>query len=277
VAKPSGIEVVRVEGLSKAYGEKKLFDEVTFALERGTRLGIIGANGTGKTTLLTTLSGEVPADAGKSKWGHGVNVQFYRQEQQDLLAENTILEELQRAKITANQQQLRDLAGMFMFSGDIVEKKVGVLSGGEKARVALARMLLNPANTILMDEPTNHLDMPTCEVLEEALDSYDGTLILVSHDRYFLDQVCDQLLVLQGNGQWRMYMGSYTDYLAAVTKEQTRALEAKREADRQEKQRAAECQRRAAEQARKQSSKHKAKLPYKYQKMTIQAVEYEIP
>ncbi len=275
VDRPSGADALVVDDLCKNFPAKKLIQDFSINLQRGKRLGIIGANGSGKSTLLNTLAGDYPPDSGEIKWGFKVNLQFYRQEQQDLVLENTILEELQRAKITASQQDLRDLAGLFKFSGDLVDKEVSVLSGGEKARVAMARMILNPANTILMDEPTNHLDMQTCEILEEALDSYDGTLILVSHDRYFIDQVCDQILALQGDGKWKLYNGSYTDYLAAVAREKTAAAEAKREADKAEKQAAVEAQRREAQRAKK-SAPEKPKMAYKYQKMSLPEVEAKI-
>lgn len=285
VKKPSGIDVLKVEGLSKGFASKKLFENMDWGVQRGKRLGIIGPNGSGKSTLLNMLAGDppAPADAGKFKWGHGVQVQYYRQEQQNLIADNTVLEELQRARITATQQELRDLAALFLFSGDTIEKKVGVLSGGEKARVAMARLLLNATNTIIMDEPTNHLDMQTCEVLEAALDTYDGTLILVSHDRYFLDQVCDELLVLNPRAMgstttdatWRMFKGSYSDYLATIERERLAAIEAKRVAEREEKERERE-RARQAEAAKKAKKPAAVKLPHKYAKLTLAEVEKQI-
>ena len=157
-----------------------------------------------------------------------------------------------------------------------------MLSGGEKARVAIAKLLLKPTNTIVMDEPTNHLDLNTCEVVEEALDSFDGTLMLVSHDRYFLDQVCDQLLVLQGNaadGKWRLYPGSYTDYLATVEREKQQAIESQREAEKAER-RAEHARQHAAKQQAKQAAKPKAppapKANPKYAKLTVEQIESQI-
>ena len=277
VKKASGIDVLKAEGLTKSFPDKMLFENIDLHIERGLRLGIVGANGTGKSTLLNCLNGEMPFDGGKMKWGYGVNLQFYRQEQQNLDPDKTILDELQTARITATQQELRDLAALFLFSGDNQEKRIRVLSGGEKARVAMARLLLNTTNTILIDEPTNHLDMPTCEVLENALDTYDGTLILVSHDRYFLDQVCDQLLVLQGDGKWRLFKGSYTDYLCAVAREKETALTARREAERAEKQRQVEAgNRRKAEEKKSRIAPEKPKVPFKYQKATLQEIEWLI-
>lgn len=282
VQKTSGIDVLKTEGLSRSFPGKKLFENLDLHLLRGKRLGVIGPNGSGKSTLLNTIFGEQKADAGEYKWGHGVQLRYYRQEHQDLNLNNTVIDEFQSVKITATQQELRDLAALFLFSGDTIEKPLGILSGGEKSRVAMAKLLLQPTNTILMDEPTNHLDIATCEVLEGALDSYDGTLMLVSHDRYFMDQVCDMLLVFTGDGGWRMYQGSYTDYLAAAAKEREAEATAKREAEKAEKQK--EQQRiaaaRAAEQAKKKKEQQKAankpKVHAKYARMTLAQIEAEI-
>jgi ATP-binding cassette subfamily F protein 3 len=284
VKKPSGFEVFKVNHLSKAYPGKPLFQDLTFTLTRGKRIGIIGPNGSGKSTLLNILAGENTADSGDFKAGHGVTLEFFRQEHQTLNLENNILEEFQAAKITATQQEMRDLAGMLLFSGDTVDKKVGVLSGGERARVAMGKMILNPANTIFMDEPTNHLDMPTCEVLESALDTYDGSLLIISHDRYFLDQVVDQLLVIRPahlpGVPWKVYNGSYTDYLAQVTAEKA-AQAGKKEEERREK---AAAEQRAAAEAKKRDSAQKQKattatarkIPHKYAKLSVNQMEAEI-
>ena len=281
VKKPSGFDVVKVHDLAKSYPGKPLFHDLSFNVTRGKRVGIIGPNGSGKSTLLNILAGENTADSGTFKLGYGVKLEFFRQEHQTLNLENNVIEEFQAAKITATQQEMRDLAGLLLFSGDTVDKKVGVLSGGERARVALGKMLLNPANTIFMDEPTNHLDMPTSEVLEDALDTYDGTLLIVSHDRYFLDQVVDQLLVLQPTHlpgvPWKLYPGSYSDYLAAVTKEKAALLAAK-DAEKKEK---AAVEARAAE-SRKRESRAKAtaaaksKVPHKFAKMSLKMIEEAI-
>lgn len=244
VARPSGQEVLRLEGLSKGFAEKKLFADISFHLPRGSRLGIIGPNGAGKSTLLNILANDLAADAGDIRWGHGVTLQYYRQEHQDLNPANSVAQEIQSARPEISPQDMRDLAALFLFSGDTIDKKIGVLSGGEKARVAMAKLLLNPSNTILMDEPTNHLDMLTCQVVEAALESFDGTLILVSHDRYFLDSVCDQLLVLEpaaaqsgASPTWRIFNGSYSDYLAVAASEKELATQQRRDSEKQEKKR----------------------------------------
>jgi ATP-binding cassette subfamily F protein 3 len=285
VKKPSGFDVIKVNHLSKSYPDKQLFQDVTFNLTRGKRIGIIGPNGSGKSTMLNILAGENTQDSGDFKFGHGVSLQFFKQEHQTLNMDNNILEEFQAARITATQQEMRDLAGLLLFSGDTIEKKVGVLSGGERARVAMGKMILNPSNTIFMDEPTNHLDMPTSEVLEAALDTYDGSLLIVSHDRYFLDQVVDQLLVIRPphlpHAPWKLYNGSYTDYLETVEKEKAQ-LAAQKNAERKEKaaadERAAQAQkqREAAEKKRAEAQKPKAKVPLKYAKLTVPEIENKI-
>ncbi len=285
VKKPSGFQVLKVNHLSKSYPGKPLFQDISLDVPRGKRIGIIGPNGSGKSTLLNILAGENKADSGDFKWGHGVTLEFFRQEHQSLNLENNIIEEFQSAKITATQQEMRDLAGLLLFSGDATDKKVGVLSGGERARVAMGKMILNPANTIFMDEPTNHLDMPTCEVLETALDTYDGTLLIISHDRYFLDQVVDQLLVIRPSHldvPWKLYQGSYSDYLTAVTKEKAEIAAAK-DSDRREK---AAAEARAAEEAKKREAREKEqsapkpKAPkvnlQKFSKKSIQEIEQAI-
>jgi ATP-binding cassette subfamily F protein 3 len=288
VEKPSGFEVLKVNHLSKSYPGKPLFQDISLTVNRGKRIGIIGPNGSGKSTFLNILAGENTQDSGDFKWGYGVKLEFFRQEHQTLNLDNNIIEEFQAAKITATQQEMRDLAGLLLFSGDTTDKKVGVLSGGERARVAMGKMILNPANTIFMDEPTNHLDMPTCEVLENALDTYDGTLMIISHDRYFLDQVCDYLLVIrpthiapgEPGEHWKLYPGSYTDYLEAVVKEKA-ALAKSREEERKEKVAAEtrskeEAKKREAREKEKSAPRPAAKIPHKFAKLSVQDMEKQI-
>ncbi len=286
VQKPSGHDVLKIEDLSKSYPGKPLFSHLSLTVSRGKRIGIIGPNGSGKTTLLDILANEQQADSGKIKWGHGVQVQYFRQEHQTLNLQNDILEELQSAKIKATRQELHDLAGLLLFSGDTVEKKVGVLSGGERSRVALGKILLNPANLIFFDEPTNHLDMPTCEVLEEALDSYDGTLMLVSHDRYFLDQVVEQVLVLNPphlpGVPFKLYNGGYTAYVESVAKEKAELARQKSDQaarEREEQQRTAEEARKRAEREKQKAASAKSaasKSNAKFTRMSVEEIEKNI-
>jgi len=241
VERPSGREALKVENLSKSFEEKTLFSGVSFELQRGERLGIVGPNGSGKSTLLNILAGESNADEGEIKWGHAAAIQYFRQEHQDLKPERSIYEELRSVRPTISDQDLRDLAALFLFGGDAVEKKIASLSGGEKARVSMAKFLLIPANVILLDEPTNHLDMNTCEVVEAALESFDGTLIVVSHDRYFLDGVCDRILALEpvenGAPEWRMFNGSCTEYLAGLAQRRNAQAKTQREQELRRKER----------------------------------------
>jgi ATP-binding cassette subfamily F protein 3 len=271
VERPSGNDVLLIEDLSKNYPGRKLFDNLNLRLIRGKRVGIIGPNGSGKTTLLNILSDIAQPDSGTFRWGHGVQLAYYRQEQQNLDPKLNVLEQLQKVRITANQQQLRDLAAMFMFSGDNVEKEIGVLSGGERARVAMAILLMNPANTMLMDEPTNHLDLQTCDVLEDALDDYDGTLLLVSHDRYFLDQVCDTIIALDGLGGWMVYAGGYTAYTEKLAELQSEKKKAAAVATAPPK----PVVKKTAEKAPKPAA-DKPKIPYVVARLSLPEIEAKI-
>ena len=276
VEKPSGREVIKVKGLSHGFGDAPLFNNMEFELPRGRRVGIVGPNGCGKSTLLNILAGLTTANHGTVNWGHGVSIQYYRQEQQDLDTTRTIYQELQATRITANRQQIYDLAALFLFSGDVVDKPIAGLSGGEKARVCMAKMLLHPANVILMDEPTNHLDLMTCEVVEDALQTYDGTLLIVSHDRCFLDSTCDMILAIEpwdplGPG-WRLVEESCTDYLASMQARIHAIAEKQRKADA----RAAAMEPKPAPAAKKAAPDLGAKIPHPYKQMTVTQLEEEI-
>jgi ATP-binding cassette, subfamily F, member 3 len=272
VARPSGREALKVENLSKSFEEKALFAGITFELERGERLGIVGPNGSGKSTLLNILSGQSNADTGEIKWGHAAALQYFRQEHQDLNPLQTIYEEFRSVRPTINDQDLRDLAALFLFGGDAVDKKISSLSGGEKARVSMAKLLLKPANVILLDEPTNHLDMNTCEVVELALESFDGTLIVVSHDRYFLDGVCDRILALEpvenGPPEWRLFAGSCTEYLADLTRRRQMQIKTERENEARRKERE-----NAAKNKQTVPKAPKAAVPAKFAKLSAQEIE----
>ena len=212
----SGREVVSAQGVAKAYDGHLVFADCNLTLERGDRLALVGENGAGKTTLLRLLAGEEQADRGTIKFGYNVHLSYYTQHQADSLSEDaTILDEVyESAPPDWTVGDVRDLLGAFLFSGDAVFKRIGVLSGGERSRVALAKMLLRPANLLLLDEPTNHLDIPAREMLETALREYEGTVVVVSHDRYFLSKVANRVVEL-ADEKVRVYDGDYAYYLEA--------------------------------------------------------------
>src|SRR5262245_58694256 len=193
----AGDRVLRVHELSKSFSGKQLWDNVKFEITRGERIGIIGPNGSGKTTLLRVLMGEADADTGDIKWGANLNIGYYDQRLDDFDPELTILEEVGQDRMHYKDKELRDALATLLFRGDDVHKQMGLLSGGERARVALAELLLDRPNVLLLDEPTNHLDITSCEALEGALRGFEGTIVCVSHDRYFLDKIVGRLLIIE--------------------------------------------------------------------------------
>jgi ATP-binding cassette subfamily F protein 3 len=211
-AAPSGRDVLSLEGVRKSYHGKTVFDGVGFSLQRGDKLAVVGVNGAGKTTLLKILAGLVPAE-GTIKPGHNVILSYFGQHQaQELPGELTILDTVYHTAVDMTITQVRSLLGAFLFTGDEVEKQVRVLSGGEKSRVALAKMLVRPANLMLLDEPTNHLDMSSQEILQEAMAQYEGTIIVVSHNRFFVNSFVNKVLEIR-NGRATIHEGNIDDYL----------------------------------------------------------------
>ncbi|MBV5318318.1 MAG: ABC-F family ATP-binding cassette domain-containing protein, partial [Desulfobulbaceae bacterium] len=211
-AAPSGRDVLTLEGVHKHYHDKIIFDNVSFSLQRGDKLGVVGVNGAGKTTLLKIMAGVEPAE-GSIKPGHNVILSYFGQHQaQELPGELTILDTVYHTAVDMSITQVRSLLGAFLFSGDEVEKKVQVLSGGEKSRVALAKMLVRPANLMLLDEPTNHLDMSSQEILQEAMAQYEGTIIVVSHNRFFVNSFVNKVLEIK-DGKATIFEGNIDDYL----------------------------------------------------------------
>ncbi|MDT7603181.1 MAG: ATP-binding cassette, subfamily er 3, partial [Acidobacteriota bacterium] len=209
----TGNQALIVTNLSVGYPDKTLARDITFTLKRGECLGVIGPNGSGKTTFVKTVLGKTPPLAGETRWGTKVQIGYYAQQLDDLDARNEIIMELRRvAPSTVTAGELRNFLAQFLFTGDDVYKKVQDLSGGEKGRLALAKLIYSRVNVLVLDEPTNHLDIPSREALEEALASYDGTIITISHDRYFLDRVATQILALDGSGTAEHYDGDYTEY-----------------------------------------------------------------
>jgi len=214
----SGRIVLRVEHASKCYGDLTVYRGIDFHLERGMKAALVGPNGAGKSTLLRMLAGVDPLTSGKRTVGHNVTLDFFAQDQSRVLDEGkTVLETLGSVSPLEMVPQLRTILGCFLFLGDDVNKRVGVLSGGEKNRLALAKMLLRPANVLLLDEPTNHLDLDAKDVLLDALLDYEGTVLFVSHDRHFLDRLAAHVFEV-GGGEVHHYPGNYEDYVARVAR-----------------------------------------------------------
>jgi ATP-binding cassette, subfamily F, member 3 len=194
----AGDQVLTVKELSKSYDDKRLWQSIDFGVVRGERIGMIGPNGSGKTTLLRVLRGEDDADAGEVKWGANLAIGYYDQRLDDFDPELSVIETVAEGRpVGTREKEMRDVLATMLFRGDDIHKRVGLLSGGERARVRLAELLMDKPNVLLLDEPTNHLDIPSREALEGALGDYPGTVLCVSHDRYFLDRVAKRLLVLQ--------------------------------------------------------------------------------
>ena len=215
--KSSGRIVSEVKGLGKSYGAKTVLRDVTFNIERGDKIALVGHNGAGKSTLIKLLAGTEPLTSGEYKLGHNVLMEYFAQDQYKELDPNaTLIDDLSSSARNRTSTELRSLLGCFLFSGDDVEKKMGVLSGGERNRYALARLLLQPANFLLLDEPTNHLDMRAKDVLLEALREYTGTVLFVSHDRYFMDRLATRIFEV-GGGEVKIYPGNYEDYLWRIS------------------------------------------------------------
>jgi len=211
--KPSGRVVAEFKDVSKSYGEKHVFSGANFVVERGDRIALVGVNGAGKSTLIKLLSGAEPLSTGTYTLGHNAMVDYFAQDQyKELDKEARMIDDIANSSPRATQTQLRSLLGCFLFSEDDVFKKIGVLSGGERNRYALAKILLAPSNFLLLDEPTNHLDMRAKDVLLEALREYTGTVVLVSHDRYFIDNLATRIFEIE-EGHVHVYPGNYEDYL----------------------------------------------------------------
>jgi ATP-binding cassette subfamily F protein 3 len=206
----SGREVLRLAKLSKGYSGRQLFFDADFVIERGRKIGIVGPNGSGKTTLLKIIADRVAADSGEVIFGHNVEPVYFAQEFDHLVSARTVLEEL-LADSSINANQARDLLARFLFMGDDAFKLVQVLSGGELCRLALAKVLAGSPNLLLLDEPTNHLDIASRESLEDALRSYNGTLVAASHDRYLLDAITDEIVEIN-DGRFSHYLGNYSNY-----------------------------------------------------------------
>ncbi len=209
----SGRQVLELDGAAKRYGEKVVYERVDCSIERGQRVALVGENGAGKSTLLKMLAGVLEPDKGKRTVGHGVTLHYFAQHQAETLnPEHTILDSLAEVSNQAEMNFLRGIAGAFLFTGDDQKKPIKALSGGERNRVALARMLVEPANTLLLDEPTNHLDPASVDMLTDALSDFPGTIIFISHDPTFLTRVCTRVIEIE-EGKARSFSGDYEYYL----------------------------------------------------------------
>ena len=222
----SGDYPVICDGVEKFYGEHKVFSDVTLTIKRGEKVAFVGKNGEGKSTLVKCIMGEIPF-GGELKIGHNVKIGYFAQNQASLLdGEITVFDTIDRVAVGDIRTKIRDILGAFMFGGEASEKKVKVLSGGEKTRLAMIRLLLEPVNLLILDEPTNHLDMKTKDILKQAIKDFNGTVIVVSHDRDFLDGLVEKVYEF-GGGKVREHLGGIYDFLQAKNMENLRELEAK--------------------------------------------------
>ena len=261
----AGEVVLSLEGIAQRYGDRVIYERLDFELRRGDRVALVGLNGAGKSTLLRIAAGRIALERGVRRLGHNVRAVFYAQHQLESLdPERTVLAELERDAALSDIPRLRDHLGSFLFSGDDVQKKISVLSGGEKARLALAKLFLRPANFLVLDEPTNHLDVSACEVLEDALRSYTGTVLFVTHDRTLVNAVAGRVVEVRA-GRLRDFHGNYDDYLRRIAAEeqaQSPALKADSAAApvARESHQLSRERRRAAERAAKQLARIEAEI-----------------
>jgi ATP-binding cassette subfamily F protein 3 len=264
----TGRTVLDLSNASAGYGSTPVFDKVNFLLEKGDRIALVGPNGAGKSTLMKVLAGRLPLFSGERKEGHNVIVSYFSQDQDDLLAsDKTVWDEVYSVAPNHIIPQLRSLLGCFLFSGDSIEKPVSVLSGGERSRLVLCKLLLSPANCLLLDEPTNHLDIRSKDILMDSLQEYEGTLVFVSHDRYFLDGLASKVIEV-GNHTVAQYLGNYEDYLRK--KEEMERTHQAAQADES----AAPAHSTAASMAEPETRKKRVN-PYKIQQMKLQIEQME--
>ena len=266
----SGNDVLTVEGLAKSFGNNHLFSDLNFEIKRGERVAIIGNNGTGKTTILKIINSVIPADAGSFTLGSKVKIGYYDQEHHVLHMEKTLFEEISDAYPTLTNTQIRNVLAAFLFTGDDVFKRISDLSGGERGRVSLAKLMLSEANFIILDEPTNHLDITSKEILENALNSYTGTVLYVSHDRYFINQTATRILDLTGNTLVN-YIGNYDYYLEK--KEELTQIYAPQTAQEADVEKVSEVKRSWQQQKEEQARQRKRQNELKKTEDRIHALE----
>ena len=253
--------MITIEDMTYAYGDQLLFLGANLEVERGDRIAFLGPNGSGKSTLLRLINGEITPDDGLVNLGkHNVLPSYFEQNQAEALDLTlTVMETIQKAVPDWKNEEIRSLLGRFLFSGEQAFKPVSVLSGGEKARLALAKMLLQPANLLILDEPTNHLDIPAKEMLEEALREYEGTVLIVSHDRFFISRTATKIVEL-ANGELNLFDGDYHYYLDKKEQERRKTIAAAKQAEREKK---------TAEKRAKQKQKEAERKAKKKQKLSI--------
>ncbi len=267
-----GRVVLRSDGLAKGFERRPLFSDLNLMLQATQRLGITGPNGTGKSTLLKVLLGEMPASAGSIERDPRAAVGYFSQDASELDSGSTVIGEIRAVRSGWSEQQVRTTLGAFLFSGEDVFKPIRVLSGGERARVRLLKLILAQPNVLVLDEPTNHLDIPSREALEEALDDFPGAILAVSHDRYFLDRIVDRLLVIRPEGH-RHFLGNYTAYVESLEREQSAAATAREAAQEADKAKRSASQGSGAAKARPSGGK-KQRSPL--DRMTVEELEKRI-
>ena len=277
-----GKVIFEAQNLGKKYGNHQVFDHVDFFVQRGDRIALLGQNGQGKTTLAKILAGEIKDYSGEWNLGHNVNIGYFAQNQEEVLSpEKTVLQEAEDAATEETRTKVRDLLGSFLFSGEDVTKKTKVLSGGERNRLALCKLLLRPFNTLIMDEPTNHLDIQSKEIIKLALQKFEGTIIVISHDREFLQGLCDKIFEFR-DGSMKEFLGNINEYLEYRQKESLREISAEKSKLSQEAEiKAEEKKETATNEAKSQQnantfvSKEQKNLQNKLKKIEEKIADYE--
>ena len=277
-----GKVIFEAKNLGKKYGNHQVFDHVDFFVQRGDRIALLGQNGQGKTTLAKILAGEIKDYSGEWNLGHNVNIGYFAQNQEEVLSpEKTVLQEAEDAATEETRTKVRDLLGSFLFSGEDVTKKTKVLSGGERNRLALCKLLLRPFNTLIMDEPTNHLDIQSKEIIKLALQKFEGTIIVISHDREFLQGLCDKIFEFR-DGSMKEFLGNINEYLEYRQKESLREISAEKsklsqeaEIKAEEKKEAATSEAKSQQNANAFVSKEQKNLQNKLKKIEEKIADYE--
>ena len=277
-----GKVIFEAQNLGKKYGNHQVFDHVDFFVQRGDRIALLGQNGQGKTTLAKILAGEIKDYSGEWNLGHNVNIGYFAQNQEEVLSpEKTVLQEAEDAATEETRTKVRDLLGSFLFSGEDVTKKTKVLSGGERNRLALCKLLLRPFNTLIMDEPTNHLDIQSKEIIKLALQKFEGTIIVISHDREFLQGLCDKIFEFR-DGSMKEFLGNINEYLEYRQKESLREISAEKsklsqeaEIKAEEKKESATSEAKSQQNANAFVSKEQKNLQNKLKKIEEKIADYE--